>query len=160
VPGVATIVRIHGVLTMSPRRLSTLIYALAHPLAIVVALGASIAGFLFLVFPDTFAIGATALGEWLPDGFVPVWAAIYCAGGSFVAYGIFAGRPNIEAAGFVLLGCALAISAFAVFAVRGFNTGLVAGTTIGPCAGGCLIRALILAVVEPRLTAKLRAYEL
>jgi Mg/Co/Ni transporter MgtE len=77
-----------------------------------------------------------------------------------VVVGISGGRPNIEAAGFVLLGCALSISATAVFAVRGFNPGLVAGSTIGPCAAGCLARALILSVVEPMLTAKLRADDL
>jgi hypothetical protein len=133
---------------------ATRLYALSHPLALAVAAGAAIAGFLFLALPGLFPIGESALAEWLPAHFIMVWAALYFCGGTLILVGILSGRPNIEAPGFVLLGAALLASTIAVFSIRGINPGLVAGSTIGPCAAGCLARAVILVVFEPRISGR------
>lgn len=129
--------------------MTTRAYALAHPVVVILAAGAAIAGFLFLV--EIFALTESALGEWLPPHLIPIWAAVYCAGGTLILLGIFSGRPNVEAPGLVLLGSALLASALAVFSVRGINPGLVAGSTIGPVSVGCLVRAVILTFIEPRV---------
>lgn len=136
----------------SSERLSIRFYLLGHPLAVCVAVGAAVAGFLFLI--EVIAISESALGEWLPSRLIPVWAAVYFAGGCLALIGMFTGRPNIEAPGLVLLGSAILAIAIAVFSVHGLNPGLVAGSIVGPSAIGALARAVVLTFVEPRIGAR------
>lgn len=118
-------------------------YVYYRPLTATIGLATLLTGLLFTIAPG-FALSSSSLGEFLPDTYELAWPITHSLAGGLVLYGMFRNKPNYEAAGLTLLFFTFTCSWLGVFITRGFESGVVAGSTILAVAVGCLLRAIML----------------
>jgi len=114
-----------------------------HPITTTIGIAVMITGLLFTAAPDL-ALSASSLGQFLPDPYEILWPMIHFLGGSLLVIGMAKERPKYEAAGLTLLFFTLSASCIGVIVIRGFESGMVASSTLGAVAIGCALRAIML----------------
>lgn len=118
-------------------------YIASHPLVFIVGCFAMLSGFTIMLLPGEL-YGTTSLELFLPPLWEQAWPAVHCLGGIALTAGILKLRPHWEAFGCVILTATFTCQCLAVFSIRGFETGYVAGMTLGSVAVGLAVRSCFL----------------
>ena len=134
---------------MSTLRKANWPYIISYPVMTVVGSIATMSGAMLLLFPSV-ALSESSLGIFLPPVWEVAWPAIHTIGGVSLVIGVITRRPSFEAAGCVLLTSTFACQCLAVLAIRGFETGFIAGITLGSLALGLAVRAYMLVWASKR----------
>jgi hypothetical protein len=113
-------------------------YLMDHPLAMVVALWATVAGAILLLVPGI--AGGSALYQEMPRAAADAWACLYLVGGGTIALGMWHLSARLEAAGCWLLAGTQFVNLYTIVLVRGGGGALVSGM-VGAVAIGLIARA-------------------
>lgn len=125
-----------------PTRADVRIYLLEHPIALVIALGATLSGFVTVALPDD--AHESSLFEVLPFLAGEIWGAMLFLGGIFAFVGLIRLSPRLEVVGWNLIAATQAVNIYAILEIRGAEPAFVSGMGLY-VAVGCLIRAGVLA---------------
>lgn len=120
------------------------VYLVTHPLLLVVAGWAVLAGAAALLLTATGLDSAdSALAILLPEWAQIVWAVCYLIGGVLVLRGMLCLTLRDEVAGCVAIAGAQWVNDYAIVVVRGWSAGFISGVGIA-VAAGLLIRVVLL----------------